>query len=404
MQPNSVFKNGWKSREVFLILTAVAMPISFSTWTALFNNFAHDQSGLGGDGVGFIQSFREVPGFLSFTVILLLLWFREQSFVLMSLALLGVGTMMTGFYPTFWGLMMTTFVMSVGFHYFESLHQSLALQWTDKKTAPEVLGKIVSARSVAAIISFGIIYVMLDVGELDLKWVYLIGGGVTAAVAIYAWVAFPHFEADVEQSKKIVIRKRYWLWYALVFMSGARRQIFVVFAGFLMVQKFGFSASEITLLFLANMVMTMYLAPKIGKLISRIGERRVLIIEYVGLIAIFVGYAFASEAWMGVVLYIADHVFFAMAIAIKTYFQKIADPADIASSSGVSFTISHIVAVFIPAAYGILWLTEPAYVFLSAAAMAGISLVLAFMVPRNPEPGCETLVFRSAETKPQPAG
>lgn len=402
MTQGGLFKNGMKSREVFLVLTAIAMPISFSTWQALFNNFAHDIANLQGDGVGFIQSFREVPGFLSFTVIMLLVWFREQRFTVASLAILGIGTMITGFYPSFWGLMMTTFVMSVGFHYFESLHQSLTLQWIDKKSAPEVMGKIVSARSFAALISFGIVYLMLDAAGFDLKWVYLIGGGVTLAIALYAWFGFPEFKATVEQSKQIVIRKRYWLWYALVFMSGARRQIFVVFAGFLMVQKFGFSAGEMSLMFLANMAMTIYFAPKIGRLIGRIGERRMLIIEYTGLVAVFTGYAFASEAWMGVTLYIIDHVFFAMAIAIKTYFQKIADPADIASSSGVSFTISHIVAIVIPAAFGFLWLTSPAYVFLSGTAMAAVSLVLAFMVPRDPEPGNESLIFRIMP-KPQPA-
>ncbi|MCK5778851.1 MAG: MFS transporter [Rhodospirillales bacterium] len=402
MTQGGLFKDGLKSREVFLVLTAIAMPISFSTWQALFNNFAHDMANLQGDGVGFIQSFREVPGFLSFTVIMLLIWFREQRFTVASLAILGIGTMITGFYPSFWGLMMTTFVMSVGFHYFESLHQSLTLQWIDKKSAPEVMGKIVSARSFAALISFGIVYLMLDAAGFDLKWVYLIGGGVTLAIALYAWFGFPEFKATVEQSKQIVIRKRYWLWYALVFMSGARRQIFVVFAGFLMVQKFGFSAGQMSLMFLANMAMTIYLAPKIGRLIGRIGERRMLIIEYTGLVVVFTGYAFASEAWMGVILYIVDHVFFAMAIAIKTYFQKIADPADIASSSGVSFTISHIVAIVIPAAFGFLWLTSPAYVFLSGTAMAAVSLVLAFMVPRDPEPGNESLIFRILP-KPQPA-
>lgn len=402
MSETGFLRNGWKSREVFLVLTAIAMPISFSTWQALFNNFAHDSAGLGGDGIGYIQSFREVPGFLSFTVIFLLLWFKEQSFALVALMLLGLGTMVTGFYPTFWGLMMTTFLMSIGFHYFEALHQSLALQWTDKKNAPEVMGKIVSARSFAALVSFGIIYVMLDTMELNLNWVYTIGGGVSLLIAVYCWYAFPTFTSDVEQSKKIVLRKRYWLWYALVFMSGARRQIFVVFAGFLMVQKFGFTAGQMSLMFLANMAATIYLAPKIGRMISRIGERNMLIIEYTGLVVVFVGYAFASEAWMGVGLYIVDHIFFAMAIAIKTYFQKIADPADIASSSGVSFTISHIVAIVIPATFGFLWLTSPTYVFLAGAAMAAISLVLAFLVPRHPDAGNESVIFRVIG-KPQAA-
>ena len=391
----------WRSPEALLILMAVAMPLSFSTWQALLNNFAVENAGFNGVDIGFLQSWREVPGFLSFTVVWVMLLMRQEALTVASLLLLGVGTAITGLFPSFWGLMMTTMVMSLGFHYFESLHQSLTLQWVSKDRAPEVLGRIVSARSFAALISFGLIYLALDLGGFDLKWVYLIGGGVTVAVALVCWTAYPEFKAETEQRRTIVLRSRYWLWYALVFMSGARRQIFVVFAGFLMVQKFGFTAAQMSLMFLVNMAATIYLAPKIGRLIHRFGERRALIIEYVGLVCVFSGYALAVEAWQGVTLYILDHVFFAMAIAIKTYFQKIADPEDIASSSGVSFTISHIVAVVIPAAFGFLWMQSSSMVFMAGAAMAGVSLVLAFMVPRHPDPDNVALV---GVPKPQPAG
>ena len=169
-----------------------------------------------------------------------------------------------------------------------------------------------------------------------------------------------------------------------------------------MVEKFGFSVSEMALLFLVNSVLTIYLAPRIGRLVNYWGEKRTLTLEYSGLIVIFVAYAFAESAVLASVLYIIDHIFFAMAIAIKTYFQKIADPADIASSSGVSFTISHIVAIVIPATFGFLWLTSPTYVFLAGAAMAAVSLVLAFLVPRNPELGNESIIFRVIG-KPQAA-
>jgi predicted MFS family arabinose efflux permease len=374
----------WKSPETLLILMAVAMPLSFSTWQALLNNFAVELANFDGIEIGFLQSLREIPGFLSFTVVFVMLFIRQQPLTVLSLLLLGLGTALTGFFPSFWGLMLTTFIMSTGFHYFESLHQSLTLQWIAKDRAPEMLGQIVSARSVAALISFALIYLALDLGGIDLKWIYLIGGLVSVLIAVICWTSFPEFKAETEQRRTIVLRSRYWLWYALVFMSGARRQIFVVFAGFLMVQKFGFSAAQVSLMFLANMAATIYLAPKIGRMIHRFGERRALIIEYTGLILVFCGYAFASEAWMGVVLYILDHIFFAMAIAIKTYFQKIADHEDIASSSGVSFTISHIVAVVIPAAFGFLWMQSSVYVFMAGAGMAGVSLILAFLVPRHP--------------------
>jgi MFS family permease len=175
-------------------------------------------------------------------------------------------------------------------------------------------------------------------------------------------------------------------------MGGARRQIFVVFAGFLMVEKFGFSVGEISMLYLVNSVFNIYLAPRIGKMIGIIGERRALIIEYMGLIAIFIGYALVENANIAVGLYILDHLFFAMAIAQKTYFQKIADPADIASTAGVSFTINHIAAVVIPVMFGVLWLQSPALVFYIGAAMAVLSLLLAFNVPEKPQSGCEAII------------
>ena len=90
-------------------------------------------------------------------------------------------------------------------------------------------------------------------------------------------------------------------------------------------------------------------------------------------------------------LYVIDHLFFAMAIAINTYFQKIAEPADIASTAGVSFTINHLAAVVIPVAFGVLWLTSPAAVFVAGAAMAAVSLVLARCIPEAPAPGNEAV-------------
>jgi len=142
---------------------------------------------------------------------------------------------------------------------------------------------------------------------------------------------------------------------------------------------------------LANAVMNIWLAPIIGKMIGRIGERAALIIEYIGLILVFTAYAFVESAAIAAGLYIIDHMFFAMAIAIKTYFQKIADPADFAGTASVSFTINHIVAVGLPAAFGLLWLISPAAVFLSGAGMASISLLLAFNVPRHPDQGQEVV-------------
>jgi len=341
-----------------------------------------------------LQSLREVPGFLAFAVVFLLLVMREQSIAFVSLALLGIGTALTGWFPTVLGLYCTTVLMSIGFHYYETIQTSLSLQWIDKRRAPETLGRLIAAGSFASIVTFGLVWVTFELLGLDYRWVYMIGGGITTGIALVGWIAFAHFPEKVPQRKHIVLRKRYWLYYALTFLSGARRQIFIVFAGFLLVQKFNFDVATITLLFLVNAIINIWLAPRIGRLIGRIGERRALIFEYVGLIGVFTAYALVDNAAVAATLYVVDHLFFALAIAIKTYFQKIADPADIAATAGVGFTINHIAAVLLPVLFGLLWLVSPALVFLCGAAIAGVSLLLAFNVPRSPRRGNEVLVGR----------
>ncbi|EGQ7935767.1 MFS transporter [Vibrio vulnificus] len=387
-------RHRWQTPQNFLLLISIIVPIAFSTWMALLNNFVIEKAQFDGADIGLLQSVREIPGFLAFTVVFVLLFVREQRFMLISLAMLTLGTALTGFFPSLFGLLATTLLMSTGFHYFETLKQSLSLQWLSKEEAPEMLGKLVSIGALASLVTYGAIWLLLEVWQLSFQMVYLLAGGVGFVLVMVMAFAFPQFHTTVVQNKKLVLRKRYWLYYALTFMSGARRQIFTVFAGFLMVEKFGYSAADITLLFLANYLFNFLFAKRIGRFIGVVGERKALTFEYVGLIFVFVGYALVQSAEWAAALYIIDHLFFALALAIKTYFQKIADPADMASTAGVAFTINHIAAVVIPVTFGVIWLVSPASVFYIGAFMAAISLLLSFNIPAKPEEGNETRILK----------
>ncbi|EGQ9062812.1 TPA: MFS transporter [Vibrio parahaemolyticus] len=386
--------HGWRTPQNFLLLISIIVPIAFSTWMALLNNFVIEKANFDGADIGLLQSVREIPGFLAFTAVFVLLFIREQRFMLVSLAMLTLGTALTGYFPTLYGLLFTTLLMSTGFHYFETLKQSLSLQWLSKEEAPEMLGKFISVGALASLFTYGAIWILLEQLKFDFKTVYLLAGGVGFVLIIVMALAFPQFKTAVPQNKKLVLRKRYWLYYALTFMSGARRQIFTVFAGFLMVEKFGYSAADITLLFLINYLFNFLFAKRIGRFIGVVGERKALTFEYVGLIFVFVGYGLVQTAEWAAALYVVDHLFFALALAIKTYFQKIADPADMASTAGVAFTINHIAAVVIPVTFGMIWLVSPSSVFYIGASMAAVSLLLSLNIPAKPEEGNETRLLR----------
>ncbi|MBT7182423.1 MAG: MFS transporter, partial [Acidiferrobacteraceae bacterium] len=234
-------KNIRNHPEILLLLMAGAVPLSFATWQALLNNFAIERAAFTGIEIGVLQSLREIPGFLAFGVVFLLFLLREQSIALISLALLGVGTLITGFFPNVMGLYITTVIMSVGFHYYETIQTSLSLQWLDKDKAPEVLGRIIAVGAFTSIVTFGMIWLAFDLAGLGFTVVYALGGAATVLIALICAVSFPQFPVKIRQHRQLILRKRYWLYYALTFLSGARRQIFIVFAGFLMVEKFGYS-------------------------------------------------------------------------------------------------------------------------------------------------------------------
>ena len=394
----------WRRPVTLLFLMAAAMPVAFATWSALLNNFVIEAAGFDGADIGWLHTVREVPGFLAIGVIALIIFIREQVLGLVSLAMLGVATALTAQFPSLGGILTITLLSSIGFHYFETVNQSLQLQWIDKLRAPKVLGWLVAAGSGATLVAYLLIVMTWEALGLSYNTVYMLAGGFTAAVAVICLFAYPQFEAPNPQVKRMVLRRRYWLYYALQFMAGARRQIFVVFAGFMMVEKFGFEVHEVTALFLINLVANMVCAPLMGQAVFRYGERRTLIFEYAGLAIVFLAYGGIYWFGWGVVLaaalYVVDHLLFALALALKTYFQKIADPGDIAPTAAVAFTINHIAAVFLPALLGYLWLVSPAMVFLLAAGMALVSLMLALLIPRHPEPGHETILCAPA---PAPA-
>ena len=391
---SGVLKDGWRSPQVLLLLFAASIPIAFETWSVLINNFVVEKAGFTGREIGMLQGLREVPGFLAFTVVFMLLIWRQQTFAILSLALMGVGVALVGFLPAVWGIYFTTIVMSTGFHYLATMEQSLAMQWTGKRELPVVLGRMTAVASLASLVTYGLVFGALTLLELSYLQVFLLGGGITLGIAALCWFGFPHFSTPAHQTTAIVLRRRYWLYYALEFMSGARRQIFIVFAAFMMVETFGYAAKDITLLFLVNCLISIWVAPKVGRLIVRWGERPALILEYAGLIGVFTAYAFVQTAWLAAGLYIVDHLFFALAIAIKSYFRKIADPSDIASTAGVSLTISHIAAVGLPPLLGLVWVLGEqgrTTVFLLGAAIAAGSLALALLVPSAPAPGNESV-------------
>jgi hypothetical protein len=362
----------------FLLILTLTTYSGFQAWITIYNNYAVQVVGVNGFQAGVIQSVREIPGFLSLLVIFLLLIFKEHRLAVFSTLLLGIGIFATGMFTSFGGLMLTTVIMSIGFHYYETVNQSLILQHFNRSESVTVIARLKSLSSVFNVI-VGII-IWFSSKYLNLSWHFYVSGAVVIIIAVYMLFKEPKTKPTVPQHKKMILRKEYWLFYVLNFLGGARRQIFMVFAIYMLVQKYGYSIEKVTVLFVINNALNYFLAPVFGKGINRFGERVMLSMEYFCLIFVFIGYAMVENALFAAFLYVIDQAFFGAQIATNTYFQKTARSSDIAPSMAAGFTINHISAVIIPIIGGALWMLNWRIPFIAGAIFALLALVFSQLV------------------------
>ena len=368
---------------LFLMVLSISASVGLQAWLTLFNNFAVEIGGLNGRHIGIIQSVRELPGFLTFLVIFVILLIKEYRLSVLSILFMGVGFAAIGYFPSFSGLIVTTLVMSFGFHYFDTTRQSLTLQHFGENTSPWVFGKM---RSLSAAASIGIGVTIYALKPILGYWqIYLLIGGLIITSGIWGFMQNPARKNVTPQRKKMIIRKKYGLFYFLTFMAGARRQVFMAFAILLLVKKFNFAIQEVTALMVITNIVNYFISPLVGKGIIRYGERKILSLEYFSLIIIFIAYITVESRWLVAVLYILDHVFFNCSISINTYFQKVGDPRDIAPSMAVGFAINHIAAVVLPALGGLLWMVDYRIPFLGGAGLSLVSLIAVQQIKVGPK-------------------
>jgi MFS family permease len=384
------------TRRLFRILFVANffLYFGFNVWQAVFNNFAVEELGVGASQIGIIQSIRELPGLMGFVLGFLALWFSEMRIMGLSVLLMGLGMVVTGWADGLGVLILGTMIMSIGFHFFYPSSGSVVLMGMGKEETPMVLGRLSSVSSFAAVLGTFVIWAFVDgvhLGSLNLPaWGYRTTLYVTGAVVIVGSLFTLRNGRQqhglLRRKRKVVFRREYWLYYLLTFMMGSRRHIFTTFAIFMLVQVYGISVRQTALLFLVNNLISTYAAAQLGKLVVRFGERKVLTFNFTGLIGVFLGYAYVSYLPVLFALFVLDHIFFGFNLAIESYFQKIAlSPQEITSNVSMAQTINHVSALVVPVLGGILWeQVSPSAPFLAGVVVAVISLVLVQFIRTEP--------------------
>jgi predicted MFS family arabinose efflux permease len=326
--------------------------------------------------MGLIQSMREIPGLLGFSVGLLALLLTEMRIAGLSVILMGVGIAVTGMSNSLPTLVASTLVMSVGFHFFMSSNSSAVLLLVGEDEAPRTLGRLGSLNALIAVAAAGVVFLALD--ALGFRTLFYAAGVllIVGGLVLLPWGRQPVRPARVR--RRTPLRRRYWLYYVLEFLMGSRRHIFTTFAVFLLVGEHGVTAQTITVLFVINNLVGAFAYRQFGKIIARFGERRILTLNFALLIPIFLGYAYIPLLPVLYLLFVVDHVLFGSRIALQSYFQKIAvQPQEITPNISLGQTINHIAAVVIPVVGGVVWeMLGSRYTFLIGVGIVALSLLV----------------------------
>lgn len=359
---------GWLAAANF------AFGLAMGIYQTIFFNFIGQDLGISPNELGLLETVREIPGLLTAGIAALVMTVAEPVVGAVALLMLGVGFVNYFHIDGIPSLILFSLVASVGFHMWMPISSTLALRLSHVTEQGSRLGRLRAVAAVANLAGIGL--VALAAGSSGLRPLFVVAG--VLAIAGVVLVLRVRGVPRTKRPPRILIRRAYGLYYALTFLDGARRHIFMTFALFLLVRDYGSPVQTIAILSLINGVVSIAAVYQFGRLIDRFGERRILMVAYGALALIFVGYAAIPVLAVLFVLYVLDNLFFSADTGVTTYLGKIAvDPADIRPSLVTGMTVNHIAAVIIPITGGILWEAYGHWVpFVSGAILAVASLAL----------------------------
>jgi len=363
----------------FLSFAVAFIGFAIVLQTSLNSNFLVGEIGVSGRQAGFLEAVRESCGIVAFGILALLAGLGEPLVATVVLLLVWVGLSAYAFVPTYGWVMAMSVVWSQGLHVWMPLPNSMALALAEPGRAGARLGQVSAAGALGSAAGLALALGLSLLG-VRIRPLYLVGGG-AALVAALACLGIPRTIRTPRQ--QLVFRRRYATYYLLNFLEGWRKQITVAFAGFLLVRVHGASLPEMLALSAGFQAIGYVAAPRVGRLIDRVGERRVLFAYYAVVTALVLCYAFVRAKYVLYAVYVVDNATFVLALGITSYVGRLAPPEERTQTLSMGVAANHVASVAMPFIGGILW-TALGYrwAFLLGIPAAAASIAVVAGLPR----------------------
>ena len=364
-------------------------------FTATLNNYLAEVHLLGAEARGWLELPRELPGFLiMFVAGAMLTVFRETQMAAAAMLLTAIGAIGLGYFaPTHAALVVFIIIWSLGDHIIFAVEGPIGLKLARGGQEGRRLGQFGGARNLGTILGVGVIFILARILGDRFSLFYAIAAG-SALVAGVLYAGLDIGRGDTP-SRRLVFKKKYRLFYVISALFGIRKQIFLAFGAWVLVEIHGVSVSTIALLYFIAATLGVVLRPLLGEVIDWLGERTVLAADELLLLGICLTYAFAGEIFSGNGVlfalygaYILDIILFALRVARTTYLKKIVDdPADITPTISMGITIDHAVAMTLPILSGYIWEAygfQWVFILAGAIAFVGFFVCLRIRTPERP--------------------
>ena len=368
---------------LLLCLAGATMGIAFNLQMAINDNFVVGQIGISGFQKGLLEAFRESCGIFALGVLALLAGLAEPIIAFVMLLFVGVGLGAYFGVNSFFWLAVMSMVWSQGLHVWMPLPASMMLSLAEKGRTGHRLGQLQASGNLGGLGALVAAILLTELLGVPIRPFYLAAGG-AAVLAAFIYLGVPR---DIKApGARFIVRREYGLYYVLCFLEGWRKQIFMAFAGFYLVHDFGMPLRNMLGMWIAVQAAGWFLSPLVGRVIDRVGERAVLTVYYSTMTLVFIGYAFIPSQALLCILFMADGVFFAMAMAITTYVRRLAPPAEHTPTLSMGVAMNHVAAVSMPLVGGFVWQYGHEWVFGIGAAAAALSLLPVSLLPGRLRP------------------
>lgn len=384
--PSSLIPQPSNAQTHMRNIKALAMAIfflqfGFGAFMATYTNFAVEHLHLTPFQLGNVEAIREVPGLLIVFIAALTMRMSEPLLATIALFLVGIGI---GAYYTvdnFPPLILFSLIWSIGLHTWMTVQPSIAMALAEKNKKGHRLGQFGAVGAIGTLCGMGLVLALDEF--IGFKIIFMIAGCSIVTGSFCASL----ISRSIGHSEKprLVFRPKYKTYYILTFLEGCRKQVFMTFAIYALVNNYGTTRRTVAFLMIINNLANMFLAPWVGRLVDRIGERKVLMFCYTALIGVFIGYATIRTPHILYLLYCLDSLFFLGSIGLTTYIEKITDHKDLMPTLAMGVSMNHGAAVTVPLIGALLWNTYgyPA-TFFGGAVIVVISVIIASTI-RLPE-------------------